>query len=87
MAGRNTPDTSGPMSKSDRVAGVSAVIVESPRPRVSIEIERMTKGPAKVSVRIDGDSSTAVAEETFSVYSQLTAQLAALEAAQQEDTT
>jgi hypothetical protein len=28
----------------------------------------MTKGPAKVSVRIDGDDSKAAAEEAFQVY-------------------
>jgi hypothetical protein len=65
---KQTPDTTGPMPTADRMTGVSAVVIETPRPRVSIEIERMTKGPAKVSVRIDGDDSEAVAQEVFRIY-------------------
>lgn len=66
-----TSATTGPAPISERMAGVSAVVLESPRSRVSIEIERMTRGPAKVSVRIDGDDSGAVAVEVFNVYEAL----------------
>jgi hypothetical protein len=42
---------------------------------VSVEIERMTKGPAKVSVRIDGDDSEDVAAEALAIYQNLVTNL------------
>lgn len=35
---------------------------------MSVEIERMTRGPAKVSVRVDGEDIDAVAMEALAVY-------------------
>ncbi len=55
----------------EKLSGTSAVVVESPRARVSIEIERMSKGPAKVSVRVDGDDSESVAREALHIYGAL----------------
>lgn len=51
-------------------------MIEQPRSRVSVEIERMTKGPAKVSVRIDGDDSIQVAAEALATYQNLVNDLA-----------
>lgn len=46
----------------------TSVVVEIPRPRVSVEIETMARSPAKVSVRIDGTDAEAVAAEALAVY-------------------
>lgn len=69
--GKQTPDTTGPMPTAERMTGASAVVIESPRPRVSVEIERMSKGPAKVSVRIDGEDSEVVGREALKIYASL----------------
>lgn len=46
----------------------TSVVVEIPRPRVSVEIETMARGPAKVTVRIDGTDAEAVSAEAFATY-------------------
>lgn len=51
---------------------IPVLYTEAPRARVSIEIERMTKGPPKVSVRIDGDDSDAAADEAIRIYNRMT---------------
>lgn len=55
----------------EKKSGTSAVVIESPRARVSVEIERMTRGPAKVSVRVDGEDSEAAAREALRIYGAL----------------
>jgi len=59
--------------------GASAVVVEAPRARVSVEIETMSKGPAKVTVRVDGEYTEAVAEEALSTYQYMVRELATIE--------
>lgn len=54
-------------------------MLETSRARVSIEIERMTKGPAKVSVRVDGDDSNAAALEALQVYEDMIIRIAEIE--------
>jgi membrane protein implicated in regulation of membrane protease activity len=76
---KSSPSTSGPLPKSEKLIGTSAIVVESPRSRVSVEIERMTRGPAKVSVRIDGEDSDAVAEEVLAIYAHMLVEVAAIE--------
>lgn len=71
------PKTTG-TSVSSPANGV-AVVLETSRARVSIEIERMTKGPAKVSVRVDGDDSNAAALEALQVYEDMIIRIAEIE--------
>lgn len=54
------------------VQKIPVLYTEAPRARVSIEIERMTKGPPKVSVRIDGGDSDAAADEAIRIYNRMT---------------
>lgn len=75
MPTKHTPDTASVASKQDRLSGTSAVVVEAPRARISIEIERMARGPAKVSIRVDGDDIDSVAEEVYAAYERLTAKV------------
>ena len=79
MAGKSGPDLTGPRSKSEKLAGASAVVVELPRSRVTVEVERMSRGPAKVSIRIDGEDSDACAAEALGVYTRMTEAVNALE--------
>lgn len=57
----------------------SAILVEAPRSRVSVEVERMARGPAKVTVRIDGDNSEAVAQEVLSIYQLMVREVSTIE--------
>lgn len=75
MPTKHAPDTTGRESKSEKLAGTSAIVMEMPRARVSIEIERMVRGPAKVSIRVDGDNIDSVAEEVYAAYERLTAKV------------
>lgn len=57
----------------------STVVIEQPRARVSVEIERMSRGPAKVSVRVDGDDSQAIADEALKTYEDMIGRIAKIE--------
>jgi hypothetical protein len=60
------------MSESAEVTrGDTTYVITSPR--VAIEIERMAKGPPKVSVKITGDNSESVAAEVLARYKELMA--------------
>jgi hypothetical protein len=76
---KSGPSTSGPLPKSEKLTGTSAIVVESPRSRVSVEIERMTRGPAKISVRVDGEDSDAIAGEVLAIYAHMLVEVAAIE--------
>lgn len=55
--------------------GGGAVVIEVPRSRVSVEIERLARGPAKVSIRVDGDDLGATADEAFEAYKNVVARV------------
>lgn len=58
----------------------SAVVVEQPRARVSVEIETMARGPAKVTVRVDGDTTEEAAREALATYQSTVRELYKFEA-------
>lgn len=63
----------------------STVVLEVPRSRATVEIERMTKGPAKITVRIDGDDTEKLAEEALSIYEHLVEEVAVIEGGEGEN--
>ena len=52
------------------------MVTAPPLHRVTVEVERMSKGPAKVTVTIRGEDSEAVAAEALSRYCELIAAVA-----------
>lgn len=59
----------GPKSTAEKVQNTaSSIVLDAPRARVTVEIESMARGPAKVTVRVDGDDSDTTAAEAYRVY-------------------
>lgn len=66
--------------------GRSTATVETPaRPAATVEIESMTKGPPKVTVRIDNDDPFVASSRAFAVYVQTVEQLAEWQAGEEEE--
>jgi hypothetical protein len=57
----------------------TGVLVETRRPTCTVEIETMSKGPPKVTVRIDADDPDEARDTAVRIYNETNVALAAFE--------